>query len=194
MKSREARTKIHVTRFDPVTEHRSLIGTVVLPRSNSTVPSRGCTLRVMPQDSAQKDGQESVAIARAERGRFAAGHKGGPGRPKRGETRAEQVRRNVDWEGADARMVAIIANPKSKDTDAIAAYNALNDRAWGKPLSSHELRVNPGDSAPADGERIAALLTDAELAMFERIKARVDVETSSETDLAQPAQLPSETP
>lgn len=122
----------------------------------------------MSQESAEKDGAKTVV--RVEAGRFAVGNPGGPGRPRRGETRAEQVRRNVDWEKADARLVAILANPKSKDADAIAAYNALNDRGWGKPLASHELTVNRGDEGPrlrpdltADELRAALAACDAVL-------------------------------
>lgn len=119
----------------------------------------------MSEQSTEKDGQ----VIRAERGRFAAGGPGGPGRPKRGETRAEQVRRNVDWEKADARMVAILTNPNSKDADAIAAYSALNDRGWGKPLASHELHVNRGDDAPEYD--VAGLPLDERRALLEKVRA-----------------------
>lgn len=119
----------------------------------------------MSDDSAEKDG----TIIRAERGRFAEGNRGGPGRPKRGETRAEQVRRNVDWEKADARMVAVMLDPKTKPADSIAAYVALNDRGWGKPMSSHELHVNPGDTERR--YNVNALSVDETRQLLEKIDA-----------------------
>lgn len=114
----------------------------------------------MSKQSAEKDGEKTVIVARAEGGRFATGNGGGPGRPKRGETRAEQVRRNVDWEKADARMLKILLDPKSKDADAIAAYRELNDRGYGRAVSQHELHVSRGDGGSYD----LSALSDEQLA------------------------------
>ena len=118
------------------------------PVINSTALQREPTIAIMSEKSTSKAGQE-LAVVRGERGRLQPG--GGSlnptGRPKKHETRSGQVQRNGDWTAYDARMSKIILNPKSKDSDAIAAYRELNDRAWGKPLSSHELTVSRAEDS-----------------------------------------------
>lgn len=103
------------------------------------------TIAIMSQSSVAKKTEET---ARGEGGRFAKGGPGGPGRPKLSETRADQVRRNVDWDKADDEIVRVMLDAKTKPADKIAAYIALNDRGWGRPVASHELTLNQGNATP----------------------------------------------
>lgn len=117
------------------------------------------TLRVMSQDSADKDGAKTVAVVRAEGGRFAVGSAGGPGRPKRGQTLAEQWRRETDWPKLRARLESIVHDTKAKHADVVSAARELLDRSWGKAVASHELVVSQGEAGP----RIRSDATDDEL-------------------------------
>lgn len=139
----------------------------------STAGATAPTIAVMSKASAEKDGEKRpTALARAEGGRFAVGHKGGPGRPKKGLSLAENWRRETDWQAVRERLEKIVTG-KSRDADAVAAARELCDRAWGKPLSSHELRVTQGAPEPSDGERLESMLTDAELAVIDQAHERL---------------------
>lgn len=114
-------------------------------------------------------GQEA---ARDERGRFRAG---GPsanpgGRPKRGWSIAELVRRETDWHKLRERLEAIVHDPKAKHSDAIQAAVVLLDRGFGKPDQAHRLEVTRGDEAGDEAD--LSHLSDAELraALAERVE------------------------
>jgi hypothetical protein len=122
----------------------------------------------MSESSTGKAGQELV---RAERGRFAAGAPSAnpAGRPKRGQTLAEQWRRETDWPKLRARLEGIVHDAKAKHADVIGAARELLDRSWGKPLTSHELHVSTGE--PERQYNLDALSTDEIRLLLERIDA-----------------------
>ena len=133
---------------------------------------------MMSNGSARKTGRELVA--RGDRGRLQPGtvSLNPKGRPRRGETRAEHVRRQVDWELVDARMIRIITNPKSKDHDAIAAWIALNDRGFGRPISSHELTIGVSSGVPS--RDLSAMPLEERRALLAKIRALPLLTTASE--------------
>lgn len=116
----------------------------------------------MSQDFAESNGSKppAASLVRREGGRFAPGTAGGPGRPKRGVPIGESWRRDVNWERMREVLETIATSAKAKDADRISAIRELLDRAWGKPLSSHELHVSQGEPEP----RSLAHLSDARLA------------------------------
>jgi len=100
------------------------------------------------------------------------------GRPKRGESIAELYRRCTDWEAVRARLEKIVTSPKTRDADAVAAARELCDRAWGRPLSSHELTVRQGEQ---DDERSFAHLSESRM---RELLAELDGEEPKTSDLA----------
>ncbi len=166
----------------------------------STGQHTGHTLRVMSHDSTSKAGQELAA--RGERGRLVAGTPSlNPhGRPKRGQTLAEQWRRETDWPKLRARLEEIALDPKSKGADAVAAIRELADRAWGKPLSTTELRLQTGN-ADNDGqpERAKVLARLSPAALREWLDAHdterelLEIDTAGAIDVA-PAATPGSAP
>lgn len=99
-------------------------------------------------------------------GLFKPGTSGNPrGRPPKGESLAEIVRRTVDPHELAQILLSIARNTEAKNSDRIAAVQAIADRGWGRPLSTIDVEAR-FRIAPSDQGRFAPLSTEtlAELA------------------------------
>ncbi len=96
-------------------------------------------------DSSTKAGDETVALDRDQRGRFAVGRAGGPGRKPRGQTLAERARRIADPDELIEFLVSVVRSTKEKTTDRLAAAREVLDRGWGKALATVEITRGDAD-------------------------------------------------
>jgi hypothetical protein len=118
-------------------------------------------------------------------GRFAAGHRGGPGRPP-GRTLSAELRRQGDSQSIAERLLAMITDPKTSNRDRLAAIQLYGDRTEGKPEQSSTLRL----AAPVDQDEDDALadqLSDAELDALDRLDDERDRVLAAARQRALPA-------
>lgn len=121
----------------------------------------------MSNSSTPKD-RSKTAITRAAGGRFAPGTSAGPGRPRKAETFAEQVRRRCRWPQIIDRLERIVLDEKSRPTDVIAAAHELLDRAWGKPPT--DLHITAGGASPLSRD-LSAVPLDERRELLAKIRA-----------------------
>jgi len=86
----------------------------------------------MPDDDAKPAG-----------GRFRPGHdpRRAMGRPPRGESAAERVRRLADLDRVVAFLDDVVRDPGQKTEHRLAAAQQLLDRGWGKPMQAVEIEA-----------------------------------------------------
>lgn len=144
-------------------------------------PKPGCagTIACVMSEPSDESNRAKPSLVRAEAGRFTRGTAPGPGRPKRGVPLSEQYRRETDWQAMRLVLETIALSTKAKDVDRIAAVRELTDRAWGRPLTSHELTVHQGDEGP----RSFAHVSEERL---RQMLAELDGETAQLTEGTEP--------
>ena len=100
-----------------------------------------------------KDGSKTAAleIARTARGRFAPGNRGGPGRPRRGQSLAEHVRARFPVERL-VQLAEDLAEHGEPDTVRMQALEFLATRGHGKPVDRHEIAAVGQHDDDDDGD------------------------------------------
>src|SRR5689334_2575247 len=90
----------------------------------------------------------SDQVQRQAAGRFAPGTSGNrAGRPQRGKSLAEVVRRGADARELVAILLSIARDPTEPAATRVAAIGQLCDRGWGKPLAAIDLQVGVAGQA-----------------------------------------------
>jgi hypothetical protein len=138
----------------------------------------------MSQSSASKAGSELVPV-RGEHGRLAPGTPSlnPAGRPKRGQTLAEQWRRETNWPKLRARLEGIVYDEKAKHADVVAAARELLDRSWGRPLTTHDLTITTSNDTEQRYD-VGALSTEEARRLLDIVERAElpDVETAALPD------------
>jgi hypothetical protein len=99
--------------------------------------------------------------------RWQPGQSGNPaGRPKRGESLAEIVRRSVDPHELVDTLLSIARSVGAKSSDRIAAVGLIMDRGWGKPLAQVEVTARQELVEPELASRLDDLSPEQLEALF----------------------------
>lgn len=95
------------------------------------------------------------------------------GRPPRGQSLAERVRRRVDVDELIDGLANIAADPAAKHADRIAAAREILDRGYGKALASIDVHASAelGPSPELVAVRLAELPLERRAALLGEIRA-----------------------
>jgi hypothetical protein len=77
---------------------------------------------------------------------FVKGKSGNPGgRKKNGDTAADMIRKAItdgDWRAMAVSLMDVVIDPEKNGRDKAACYNALADRAFGKPQQKQVIQMH----------------------------------------------------
>lgn len=110
---------------------------------------------------------------------FKKGNNANPkGRPKNEDSAANAIRtalKDKDWGAMTVALYDTVMNPETKGKDKAACYNALADRAFGKPVQKQIIQELP--TPPIDNEQVRAMQEAMGLPVFSQEDEATDEET-----------------